>query len=117
MRTSGKCITNLAILLIFSSLILAGQACNPVSRMQRQEDRRVSANKSGVEKTKDDREKEYRKKVERQKKIQTKETRKRMKALEKKSKRWRDDKKEPFYERWYSNWLEKRSQRQQDKRE
>lgn len=82
-----------------------------------QEERRIKATQQNIQKEKDERDGEYRKQADRQRKVQDKATRKRMKELEKKSKRWRDNKPEPFYERWYSRWTEKRDNRRQQRNE
>lgn len=101
--------TFIVIILLFS--------CNTTNRMQRQDDRRVSRTQKEIQKARDEREKEYRKIVENQQKRQSKETRKQMKELEKKSKRWREGKKDPFYERWIYNWNESRERRKQQRKD
>lgn len=92
-------------------------SCKVFMSREMQEERRIKATQQNIQKEKDERDGEYRKQADRQRKVQDKATRKRMKELEKKSKRWRDNKPEPFYERWYSRWTEKRDNRRQQRNE
>jgi Flp pilus assembly protein TadB len=91
--------------------------CNATMMKQRQDDRRIAGNKKEISKKQDERTAAYLKQAERQKKMQTKETRKRMKELEKRSKRWRDGKKEPFYEKWMYDWGKRRQDRKDRRQE
>lgn len=102
--------------MIFLIAILA-IGCNTTMMKQRQEDRRIAGNKKEISKKQDQRTAAYLKQAERQKKMQTKETRKRMKELEKRSKRWRDGKKDPFYEKWMYDWSKRRQDRKDRRQE
>lgn len=104
-------------MVFMSAVIIGAGSCNTMNSMQRKEDRRLAVKQREIEKTQDNRDKTYQKQVERQKRIQTKETRKRMRQLERKSRRWREGKGDPFYERWIQKWQEFRENRQERRRE
>jgi Ni/Co efflux regulator RcnB len=91
--------------------------CSTQTRATRAEERRQSKTQSEIEKRKQERVEEYQGQVERHKKIQSKKTRKEMKRMEKKAKRWRAGKREPFYERWYYQWEENRNRRQERRKD
>jgi len=102
---------------LIAMVVFQIQSCNTFKIKEIQEDRRVKASQRKIQKEKDDRDAEYRKQASRQMKAQDKATRKRMKELEKKSRRWQANKPEPFYERWYYNWRERRDNRRQQRTE
>lgn len=104
-------------IIMVTSVIFISVSCGTMNSMQRQEDRRLAKKQKEIGKTQDDRSNEYLKQIERQERIQTKETRKRMRELEKKSKRWREGKGAPFYERWIQKWEEAKENRQQRRRD
>jgi hypothetical protein len=111
-------IKHMLFLLFFLPLLLL-PSCNLKSnlergRMIREEQSRVAKTQREIRNAQEDQDKQHRKQVAKMKKSQTKETRKKMKELEKKSSRWNDDRKPPFYERWMENWTERRQNKRQD---
>jgi len=98
---------------VFAIVILLTAGCNTVGQQMRQDERRQAKTQRDIEKRKAEREKVYQEQASRQKKMQTKETQRRMKELERKSKRWRKGKGDPFYEQWIQRLQERRNERQQ----
>ncbi len=90
-------------------------SCKLILNQEAQENRRIKATQRQISKEKEERYAAYRKQADRQHKSQDKATRKRMKELERKSKRWRDNKPVPFYERWYYQWTKERKTRRQER--
>ncbi len=108
-------IKSLHFIIMILSVSFLTVSCSTMSFMQRKEDRRLAKKQKDISQTRDDREDVYRQQVEQQHKMQTKETRKRMRELERKSKRWREGKGDPFYERWIQRWQEIRENRRQSR--